>query len=123
MMTSRQSLGIGAALLALDKLPFDVMFSDEIFNRAADSFGHQHGLDQIGACFRERLPFRGIGRDRRYYIGPGALRGAQHDPDAGGAGGNIVAIELGFGAVEIDRSATGEVERRLLLLAKNCPWL
>src|ERR1700676_980375 len=123
MMTPRQRLGIGAASLAFDELPFDVVLGNEFFNRVAKNFGHWHRFDEIGAGFREGLPLRGIGGHGRHRVGPGALRRAHHDPDVRGAGREVLTITRRLGAIEIDRSAAGIIKGRLLLLAQNRPWL
>jgi hypothetical protein len=123
MMTPRQHLGIGTALLSLDEFPVDMVLGDELLNRIENSFGHGYRFDQIGAGFGEGFSLRGIGGHRRKSVRPRALRWTQHDPDAGRAEANIVAIPRRLGTVEIDGGAAGIIECRLILLAQHRPWL
>jgi hypothetical protein len=63
MVTSRKCLRIGATPLAFDELCLDVVLGDEIFNRLTQHLRHWHRFDQVGARFRECLPFRGVSGD------------------------------------------------------------
>ena len=121
MMTPRQRLRIGAALLALDEVPFDVVLCGKIFNHIAEHLRHRHCLDEIGACRRKSFTFRGIRGDGRNCIRPAPLRGAQCYPDGWNSGRKIFAVLCGFRAVELNRRAAGIEERRLILLAQNRP--
>src|SRR3954453_16615803 len=42
--TPCERLGIGAASLALEELPFDVVLGNELFNPFTKYFGHRHGF-------------------------------------------------------------------------------
>src|SRR5437773_12096254 len=56
MVTPRERLGIGAAPLALEKLPFDVVLGNEFFNHVTKHFGHRHRFDAIATGFRAGFP-------------------------------------------------------------------
>lgn len=73
VMTPSEGLGIGAALLSLDELPFDVVLSDEVFNAFTKDFRHRHRFDDIGARFAESLSFCGVSRNGRNRKWPDAL--------------------------------------------------